>query len=290
MNEPLKNVFEVQIKSLRGFGFQDFVNELFLMKLGEGDFIPPRKVKDKGCDGIIISERRVLACYAPQKYDYKVFRDKINSDFESYRENWEAEYPNWMFITNQDVSPDQVKEVDALKKRAAIFGVKNIISVIEGLDSYKRRKLGKYLRIDQDYFTQDYLREILEDLLKETDISEQSVHYSKAPYMPDKIELNYEREDIEGAFQEYDILVDHFPRILEIIQGYEDKEIDKIKLKIITDFNKKPGAFKERLEQQTEQYLEKYSPKDDNYLFFIRAILIYHFEQCLIGSKTEAEK
>ena len=290
MDEPLKNIFRLQITSLSGFDFQDFVSELFLLKLGDKDFIPPRKVKDKGCDGIIHSERRVLACYAPENYNSTTFLTKINSDFESYRKYWEKEYPNWMFITNQDVSPEQIIKINELKKETPLIGIKNIIAIIENLDSSKRRKLGRYLRIDQEYFARDYLREILEDLLRDTDISDRSVLYSKPTYVPDKIELNYEKIDVEGATQEYDIVSDYFIRIEEIIKGFEDKEIDKIKLKIINDFNMKKGSFKERLEQQTLQYLDKYSPGDDDYLFFIRAILIYHFEQCLIGEKTGAEK
>ena len=291
MKEPLRNIFELQIKSLRGFEFQDFVTELFLLKYGESGFIPPRQVKDKGCDGIILSENRSVACHAPGNYNYRDFAAKINSDFEAYQIYWEKDYPNWMFITNQEVSPDLITKINELKKNTPLLGVKNIISIIEALDNYKRRRLGKYLRIEPDYFARDYLEEILEDLLKDTETGDENVCYSKPPYMPDKININYEKEDIEGALHEYEIVTDYFKRIEELLQGYGDNGLARIKFKIINDFNEKSGSFKEKLKKQTRQYLEKYSKEqDDDYLFYIRAILINIFEQCLIGLKTEAEK
>ncbi|HLP46537.1 MAG TPA: hypothetical protein VK469_11340 [Candidatus Kapabacteria bacterium] len=290
MNGPLKNIFELQVKSLKGFNFQDFVSELFLLKFGERDFIPPRKVKDKGCDGIIASERRVVSCYAPEANNSREFLKKVNDDFGSYKINWEKDYPNWMFITNLEVSPDQVKKINELKPDAQFMGIKNILALIEDLHSFKRKKLGRYLRIEDIYFTRDYLQEILEDLLKEADIDDMRVPYSKPPYIPDKIELNFSKEDVEGALQEYEIACEYFPQISSLLSGY-DTEIGRIKFKIITDYNKTMGYFKERLELQTQRYLEKYaSEDDDDYLFYIRAILLYIFEQCLIGQKTGVEK
>lgn len=292
MNAPLRNVFELQIKSLKGFNFQDFVSELFLLKFGERDFIPPRKVKDKGCDGIISSERRVVSCYAPEINNQREFLKKVNDDFNLYKKNWEKDYPNWMFITNLEVNPDQVKKINELKKDTQFIGIKNIIALIEDLYSFQRKKLGKYLKIEDTYFTRDYLGEIFEDLLKGSDIEDMRVPYSKPPYIPDKIELNFNKEDIEGALHEYELVCEYFTQISSLLSGY-DTEIGRIKLKIITDYNKFPGSlsFKERLKLQTQGYLEKYATENDNdYLFYIRSILLYIFEQCLIGRKTGTGK
>jgi hypothetical protein len=62
MNTPLQNILKTQIRSLRGFAFQDFITHLYLVKYGDKNFLPPRKVGDKGSDGIILSENMVVAC------------------------------------------------------------------------------------------------------------------------------------------------------------------------------------------------------------------------------------
>lgn len=290
MNDPLRNMFKLQIENLTGFNFQGFITELFLLKYGANGFTVPREVRDKGCDGIIVSEKKVIACYGPERQHLNKVIDKIEGDFESYREYWAAMYPNWAFITNHDVSPELIETITRLKQDAQILGLRNIIALIEELDTYKRRKLGEYLKIDKEYFAQDYIGEILEDLLKDDGSEDKQVEYTKPPYVPGKIELNYEVQDIESATEAFDEASQYFPRIGDIIQGYRDKEISRIKTRVIDDFNKQQGSFKERFQQQTDRYLEKYLPGDDDYLTFIQAILLYHFEQCLIGEKTESEK
>lgn len=292
MDVLLRNIFELQVKSLAGFKFQDFVTQLFLLRYGATGFIPPRKVKDKTCDGIITGERRIVACYAPEKANNSAFLSKIESDFEGYRRNWEIEYPNWMFVTNQKLSPDWIKKVDQLKKGTPIIGIENLAAIIEGLEGFKRRKLGKYLGVNDEYFTRDYLKEILDDLLKGTDYNDMHAEYSKAAYIGEKIELNFKMGDIDAAKEEYEAVFEYFSQIEAILKGYEnDGDIDKVKVRILRDYNDLKGSFKERLSKLTDRYLEKYSNKnDDDYHLCIRAILIYHFEQCLIGRKTGAEK
>ncbi len=73
-----------------------------------------------------------------------------------------------------------------------------------------------------------------------------------------------------------------------LIRAYDDEEKKRIKAKILRDHNKYSGDFKTRLQSQTEAYLEKNagSEVDDDYEYFIRAVLLYHFEQCLLGKKA----
>ncbi len=289
MNELLKNAFRQQIKMLSGFNFQDFVTELFLYKYGSDDYIVSRKAVDGGCDGIILSQRRVVACHAPENYSLQKFLKKIEQDFQKYRDNWEKKYPNWLFVTNQEPGEKVIKKIHQFKKGTPLLGTENLLAIIGEFDSYRRRKLGGTLRINPDFFAQDYIREIIDDLLRAPDIKHRHVEYSKAVYFPEKVELNFEVEDVEEVLRHFDNSVEYFPRIAEIIQGY-DKDIDKIKDRIMNDFGDRKGTFKERLKQQLEMYVAKYSPEDDNYRFYIRAVLLYHFEQCIIGKKTEAEK
>ena len=291
MNDPLHNRFKMQIKALNGFDFQDFVMELFLLKHGTTNFTVLRKIKDKGCDGVIVTEKRVIACYGPEENIQKKFEKKADEDFEDFINNWQTQYPNWMFVVNHDVTPLQISKIESLKKKTPLLGIKNILSIIEELDNYKKRKLAKYLKIENDFIAKDYLREILDDLLKNSASDEPRKAYVKPIYFTDKVKLNFDAADVEDVLNEYDLVYEYFFDIEGLIYGYEDDEIDRIKHRIVTDFAQTKGEFKERFESQTNLYLSKYlSEADDDYKFYVRALLIYIFEQCLIGSKTDKEK
>lgn len=290
MNDPFKNRFKLQIESLTGFDFQDFVIELFLQRFGPSGFTVLRSKKDKGCDGIINSEQKVVACYGPRKYNQSTFTNKVEEDFEDYKKNWQKQYPNWMVIVNHSLAPFQITKVNKLKSGSTIIGITNILALIEELPNYKKRILGRYLKIEEEFFVQDYIQEILDDLLKNSDSEEPRKPYSKPLYFSDKVKLNYEQLDITDILSEYDVLAEYFSDISNLINGYEDDEIDKIKHKIISDFSQIKGTFKDRLEELTLRYLMKYSIEtDSDFKFYIRALLIYMFEQCLIGDKTNQE-
>lgn len=270
---------------MTGFEFQQFIVKLNIEKYGETDFVPLREVKDKGCDGIIESEKTIIACYGPKKYVKQEFETKIKADFSAYRTNWEAGYPKWRVYVNHEVTPDEVNIVGRLKPDAEVRGIAIIMNMIETLPGFKRRKLGSYLKIDNDFFTQDYLGELLENLLRSSEIVMDNISYPKsAPDLLEKFRSNYSEEDLEGAIKEYDVVEEYFQKIAYLLYGYEDEEIDKLKHKVIKEFYEYAGSFKERCELLTGRYLTKYSnDADSDYLFYIRALLLYLFSQCLIG-------
>lgn len=292
----LKNAFKTQIENKRGFDFEDFIDELFLLKYGADNYLPLRRVRDNGNDGTIISERKILACYAPKKYVRKDFEVKvlgtntITGDFEKYKSEWESNFPNWEMLVNHDVAPEQLTIIDSLVGNTSIKGIKQIISIIEELPRAKLRKLAQFLEIES-FIIQDYIRDILKDLLNSSIVNEEIIKYKHAPYIPKKIEINYNVEDVDGALSEFQEISQNFNIVENILVGYEDDEKGKIKYRVIEDFNKLSGSFKEKLSNLTIQYTEKYGNiNDDDYRFYVKTILLYMFEQCLIGKKTEKEK
>lgn len=296
MEQLLKNAFKIQIESKRGFDFEDFVDELYLLKYGSDNYLPIRRVKDNGNDGTIVSERKILACFAPKKYTRKEFEDKVlgtktkTGDFEKYKTEWENEFPNWQMLVNHDVAPEQLTIINNLDGNTSIKGLKQIIAIIEDLPTSKLRKLAKFLEID-GFIIQDYIRDILDDLLNNSVVNEEIIKYKHAPYIPKKIEINYGKEDVDGALSEFQEISQNFGVVENILSGYEDDEKGKIKFRAIDDFNKLSGSFKEKLNNLTLQYAEKYGNiEDDDYRFYVKTILLYMFEQCLIGKKTEKEK
>jgi len=293
MNSPLKNSFRVQIESLNLFKFQDFITELFILRYGAENYIPPREIKDKGADGIITSSNILIACYGPKIIDKKRYIKKIEDDFESYEENWIDDYKNWMFVTNNDIPEYAIKTINSLKPDTTQIGVKNILQFIEELTSSQKRAIGKYLNIDRDLFARDYLKELIEDLIKDSNFTTENVDYKTQIYFPDKVALNFAQEDINSVLDEYDSYFENgvFNVIGALLFGYEDEDFEKLKHKIKYDYTNESGNFKNRLKQLIEKYLYKYaSDNDDEYLYYLRAILLYLFEQCIIGDKTKAEK
>ena len=292
MDNPLRNSFRIQIKSLYLFEFQNFITNLFMFRYGAENYIPPREIKDKGADGIIVNKNTVVACYGPKKIDKNRYLKKIKDDFKLYSDNWQTEYKNWMFVTNNDIPEWGISRINKLKKDSFQIGLENILKFIDELPSYQKREIGNYLNIEKDLFAQDYLKEIIEDLIKETSFTDENIEYKQQIYFPDKVSLNFKQEDIDSVFQEYDIYFENgvFNEIKSLLFGYEDEDTNKLKVRIINDIKSKSGEFRNRLQQLTEKYLVKYSSEnDDEYLYYIRAVLIYLFEQCLIGNKIKGE-
>lgn len=198
-----------------------------------------------------------------------------------------------MFVTNNDIPEYAIKKINALKSDATQIGIKNILQFIDELPSLQKRALGKYLNIDKDLFARDYLKELIEDLIKDSEFTTENVDYKTQIYFPDKVSLNFKQEDINKVLDEYDSYFENgiFNVIGGLLFGYEDEDFEKLKHKIKYDYTNESGSFKKRLKKLTEKYLNKYaSDSDDEYLYYLRAILLYLFEQCIIGDKTKAEK
>ncbi|MEX2567140.1 MAG: hypothetical protein WD431_14445 [Cyclobacteriaceae bacterium] len=298
MNTPLQNRFETQLRSLTGFDFQDMVIKIFQMKYGETGFTDIRPQKDKGNDGIVESEKRIIACYGPEETQntakrQKDFEAKAKGDFEQYKTHWETQYPKWSIVINHKIDPQYDKIVKELSSNGTVIGLSQLLTIIDNLKNYQKRQLGSYLKIDKELFATDFLGEILEDMLKEDeDLT------ITTPYQPkgiieigEKILNNFNKEEIDEVKSEYEsiLLEGIFNQVNNLLYGYEDSEIVKIKRRIIYDYtHKSNGNFNGRLEQLTNLYLEKYSSeRDDDYLYYVRGLLLYLFEQCLIGIKTQ---
>jgi hypothetical protein len=298
MKTPLQNQFEIQLKSLTGFDFQNAVIEIFLLKYGETDFTIIRLQNDKGADGIVESEKRVIACFGPKTISnaqqrHKRFEDKINSDFELYQSHWQSRYPNWSVVVNHSIDPQYNIIVKNLTSNGTVIGLEQLLSMINSLKNHQKRQLGKYFRIENEYFRSDYLHDFLEDILKESEISGEEIKYDKTAYISarQKIELNYDTADIHGAINEFEFLAEEglLKLVNDLMASYNDGEINSMKNKILYDYNNQTnGSFKNRLRILSEQYCSKYSSNDDDdYLLCIRAVLITLFEQCLIGKKVK---
>lgn len=192
---------------------------------------------------------------------------------------------------NHEVSPEQFTLIQGLDGDTSIKGIDQILSIVDELVSSKKRKLAAYLGIE-NFFIQDYIQEIINDLLNASNEEDKALHFDRKTLVPPqkKIELNFEQEDWDGMNSEMVLVMAEFNTITNILSGYNDDEINTLKRRVINDYNKLSGNFKERLYNLTDQYTTTYGNiKDDEYVKCVKSILLYMFEQCLIGRKTENE-
>lgn len=288
MNHLLYKVLEERISKTCDNEFQDLVDEIFLYRYGD-NYKPIRQKQDKGCDGKIESEKTILASYGPEKYTLEKFKSKVQSDFINYSSVWKNTHPYWWVMFNGEVTSSQELFVTALYGDSKVIGVKNIVKYIEELPCYQQKRIAKFLKIDDGIISTNILSDIIDDLIREDHEKEAAFVYDKPIYIEDKIKLNYGATEIEEAISEYDTVSDSFVVLGELIKGLEEKDKKILKLKIISDFNSATGSFKEKLQQTCRLYSSRFE-FDDQYEFYIRVILIYIFEQCLIGNKTSVEQ
>ena len=124
--------------------------------------------------------------------------------------------------------------------------------------------------------------------LKAKDFLEDELTEESPPYIYDKVKLNYAEEDVQGALTEYEVTIPFRNRLKSVLHSYSDLEISNLKLHILRHYNMLGGDFKTRLNHLTDILSER-NNSDAEYKNYVRVILIYCFEICLIGKKTERE-
>jgi hypothetical protein len=78
-------------------------------------------------------------------------------------------------------------------------------------------------------------------------------------------------------------------KLKDTLKSYDDEEMAALKNKVITEYGKLSGDFKTRLNNLTE-LLSGNNGNDQQYKYYVRVVLLYMFEICLIGQRVEAEK
>lgn len=304
MDKALKLNMKELIKSKRGFEFEAFINEMHLIRYGSNGYQPTRERKDDGAEGLILGTRTIIAAYGPDSYVERKFLKKVNDDFADYLTKWANNNPNWNMYYNNSLAPEQIKVSndlrDLAKKKSLtidniiIKGIDQIMQLIEiEFNNKQQRQLATLLGVPKELIIFDHIRSIIDDLIWGFGIDAENVKYKIAVCVPEKIKLNYSDSDAKIAEEEYtDLNVDGtLKKIWNIIATYEPEQINSLKQIIKKDFNNINGTFKEKLSGLTEKYLDKYtSGQDDDFEYFTRALLVYCFEQCMIGEKTIKEK
>jgi hypothetical protein len=281
-----KHQIRVAIDRRKENQFQRFVDELFIKKYSRS-FIPVKQKHDKGCDGIL-NNNEILAAYAPANHTLKKFKKKIGEDHDSYVKNWKITHPKWCVVYNGEFTAEMIKFIDSLESDAGKIDIGQIVSMVERMNWANIRDLAEYLGIPDEYYINDIMQNVISDLLKNSKKSAKAITQEKPIYIEDKIELNYDSNDIENAKNEYSVFLPTLGKLKGVLKTYDDEEINALKVRVISEFGKLGGKFKVRLENLADNFAGK-CKNDQQYLFYVKVILLYMFEICLIGKKVEAE-
>lgn len=292
-----ENLVKQQVQALQKDNFQEFIVFLLFIVHTTDGFASTREIKDKGADGLIETTKTVIACWGPQQRPAgqlkKAYETKFKVDYDAYQAHWQQDYPNWCVYTNHEPSPGEIAFVKNLKAGSLIKGVAAISEIIFGeIGVADRRRVLSKLGIPKQYLSSDIVSEIFEDILKIAG-NGNSVTYTLAPYVPEKIELNVHADDVDTIQEEFDLAYEqYFQAIWDSLEAFDDNEKKLIKSQMIGDYNSSQGkGFTNKLNAVTTKYLDKYHHADDNEMrTVIRALWYWLFEQCLVGKKTPGEK
>jgi hypothetical protein len=304
MDKTLRTSIETLLKGRRGFEFEALIKELYLIRHGASGFQPTRERSDEGADGIILDSKTVIASYGPDLYNEKEFIKKVTGDYASYIKNWATKYPHWRLCYNGALSPAAIKLIyDELGtiplppgtkvESITVNGSDQIVRFIEDEFTNKQiREFAYFIGVPKELIVFDHIRALIDDLLKDAGDPKEEIDYKAPVDIEEKIKLNYSKKDAEAATEEYQTLaIDGILRkIWGILSIYGTEEITALKHRIKREFNNQSGTFKSKLEGLTNLYVAKYANEsDDDFVFYTRALLIYCFEQCMIGKRTAGE-
>lgn len=286
---PLETSVRTQLQALEGFDFQDAIVRLKWLIHGVDGFQDLRRVKDGGCDGIILSERRAIACYGPNETTPKKLAKKVTNDHVSYVNNWAARYPQWRVYLNRNPGPDDEKLVSTLHPGADIHGAARIMEHFRNLEWGKKVEFARLLRVDEQLIARDFLRPLLDDLAQERVVGDVLEYRKKAPEIAEKIRANYLPDEIENEIRLNGYTFEQQATAMELLESYDDRDLSRIKATILSHFQEgraTPGpSFRDKIESLIARYGFLYAPNGDHGLqLAIRGLVFHLFAQCLIGA------
>ena len=289
MYKSLKNLLNYKIVDKHGLAFQEAINELFQLYYRE-NFIPIRPKHDSGNDGCLKDKTRLFAVYAPEtKKSFSEVKTKLISDFDKYQAN-NSEYKTFTFVYNNpeasitDITAQELKLED---DKNIDFWTRGYLLdfIIKELPLCKIREFATdTLQISKDQFDFSILEWVIDDMQKEFG-DENDINYQPPIDITEKIEINFDKSDIDSIKEKMLQFQKDFPKIKEILKDESTAKV--LKNKVMQSYTEtEPGKiFIERVKIM-RKHLSNDS-RDDNYLYYVDCIIFYCFEQCLIGRKTK---
>lgn len=275
-----------KLLSLKGIEFQNAMDDIMSI-IYDNDYTEVKQKRDKGCDGILYNQK-ILAAYAPEKYSLADFKKKTRGDFKKYSDHWQDTHEEWAVVTNTELTSSMILYVDSLYPNSEIIGINNLVSRIRSAPWVKAIKIFRALQIPERYYTYDLFSFVIEDLIG-SDEPENTLPYEKPIYIEEKITLNIsEAENIEIFTEEYEEYFKDYKIIENILSNYSPNDVTALRTKIRSNYLALTGSFLVKIVSLTD--ILAGNRNDEIYKQYIRKLIFYFFEQCLIGIKTKIEK
>jgi len=288
--QTLRDFLKFKISNLYEKQFNEMIDNIFSILYGE-DFKCIKQHRDLGSDGIIEAEKICLACYAPEKYESNKFKRKVDDDFRKYKANYANLGYKWRFITNQKLLGSAITHIKKKDTNAEIWGIEELINFILRLSPSKRRKiLEEVFSLSKELIEYDFIEEVIEEISKLKE--KESLYKYKPKYKPPadtirKIEKNFDREDVNILKKTFNIFyAEHINYLLNTLKAFGNDFISHLKVTVLREFANlsEKLTFKEKFNILLNRFSEKY-PNDEEYKNYVELILLYLFEQCLIGEE-----
>lgn len=316
MSKILETAIRDKIKLVDGKAFQQMFWDVAILRV-EG-LQTPRMQQDLGCDGYTVCGKTFFACYAPEslKYDNSDTASKIEDDYGSFCKNWKDKhaFEKWVFVTKDNLMgvPHQKlvdlngngdgihKEnwgIDHLVNQALCLEVGDAVRIFGLPDMYLVRAVNE----EKDF---GIIGEIFESIFVEkvpsssVETIKNSDNYTELLV---KLPLNFSDRELQTAKEmivrnwEYKSLVEKY---LEGESSRNPGRVDALVDLVQSDFRKIKSAnyhgvaieCVKIIEDLALQYLPTDKQSNPNYVSGSRAIILYLFELCFLGKKTESEE
>jgi len=285
--ETLRAILKSQISYTYGINFNQLIDAIFFI-IYKDKYISVKQKRDLGCDGIIESTKICLACYAPETFNKRKFKEKVNEDFEKYEKNYKPLGYKWRFMTNKELLGSMITYIKDKDVDNEIWGLNELINFILNLrPSARREVLLEAFQLSPELIEYDIIEEIIEEIMKLEENNSVQVlpKYELVDDIFEKIEINFTGEDIEIVKRKFKF--EHVGYLEKSLKNFGDKYTNGLKFKILREYQILSDSltFKEKLYELINKFSSKY-PNDDDYKNKVELILLYLFEQCLIGEKS----
>ncbi len=283
MDNNLRRRIKDALETRNQISFQQMVNKVFVCRY-KNDFTPVKPKWDRGSDGILFNNT-ILAVYAPTpriKNIYDEFEKKVRSDFQSYENNWKDSHPNWQIIYNGEFTAKMINLINEICPNVGKCDINHIMRIIEELKFVEYREIAQYLGISVEFISNDIIKQVIDDMIKVSiNIDNDLVELKNSPGILEKIKKNYKLSEVDAIRKEHELYHNDIAKLGEVLKAYDSEEITALKHKLYYRFTKLKGDFKIIFNNLFELITEDYT--DDVSKHWVRVILLYYFQDCLLG-------
>ncbi len=291
MNNTLKAVIDAKIIGKFGTDFQHLFQ--FVLKQKYGNLIQTlADSSDLGADCILKrndgSVEKIYAVYAPEstKYNLSLFKTKFTDDYNTFKKKWGSHEIQWVPVCNRKITGEAFQFLTNLAHPREIYDIKKIKDLIfETFDYSQIIKLTKYLDIDSKFVDYNVLDIIISDIISfKINISNDDFNQIP-PKLMDKIKENFEETYWEAKtkyfkqeyFNSIYIFKDYFEKL-----NSNDQRVLKSKFQSTYEKYIKNPNF-DTLIRNILNLLGQSHLNDDYYMYWLKIIIHYMFEICIIG-------